>query len=101
MNRLKALYLFLALKYSRNNYTVIATPELAARFPTNPYANVFDEADISHRKLAESSYSQVGSTFYGDSTGNSLGKRGVFISDDGLIIAFSSRKICFLLVSEL
>ena len=92
----KALYLLLALnEYSSYNNTVIAKPEIAAQFSTNPNANFTSEFDISHRMIVESSYSQVGTTFYGDSTGDLLGSRVVVISDDGLIIAFSSRKYFF------
>ena len=90
----KALYLLLALKYSSNSNTVIAKAEIAARFPTNPNANFISEADTSHRMLVESSYTQVGDSFHGDS-GDLIGFRGVVISDDGLIIAFSSCKYFF------
>ena len=94
MYSLKALFLLLAFKYTTGSYnnTVITKAEIAVRFPTNPNANFINGADTSHRMLVESSYSQVGSALYGNSTGDLLGLRGVVISDDGLIIAFSSCK---------
>ena len=88
----KALYLLLALNCYSNSNTVIAKPGVAARFPTNPNANFINGADSSHRMLVQSSYTQVGESIIGYSTNRMIGKNGVVISDDGLIIAFSSGK---------
>ena len=87
----KALFLFLVQNcYSYYN-TVVAKPEIAARFPMNPNANFSKEPDSSHRMLVETSYTQVGESINGDSSNHLIGYTGgVFISDDGLIIAFSS-----------
>ena len=75
-----------------DNNTAFTVAETAARFPTNPNANFSKVADSSHRMLVESSYTQVGESIIGYSTNRMIGKNGVVISDDGLIIAFSSGK---------
>ena len=52
--------------------------------------------DATRSLSGSSTYAQVGQTITGDSVNDELGYNQVYISDDGLMIAYSSSKFDFI-----